>query len=112
MKLYPSMTPDDMVNCAVLMDAILKENYRLKACAKNNISCLYMEILNSSGSQEKAPSITYIARIGEGLKWVIGENSNPIEAVDEVMKEAGITKVQQYIDLKTLTESLRKGVAQ
>ena len=112
MKLYPSMTPDDMVNCAVLMDAILKENYRLKASAKNCNSWLEMEIYNGAGEQNKAPEITYIATIGNDSQWFRTENSNPIEAVDEVMQKAGITKVQQYIDLKTLTESLKQRAAQ
>ncbi len=112
MNLYPGMTPNDMVNCAVIMDAIYKQNYRLKASAKNCNSWLEMEIYNGSGEQNKAPIINYIATIAQGTQAHWAEKDNPFEAVDEVFKKVGITKVQQYIDLKTLTESLSQGDAQ
>jgi hypothetical protein len=112
MNLYPEMTESDLVICYSLMNATLKQNYRLKASIKNGESWLKMEIFNDSAWQNKAPKINYMAVVEQDADFFWTEKHNPIEAVDEVLKKAGITKVQQYIDLKTLTESLKQRAAQ
>ncbi|WP_417511383.1 hypothetical protein [Methylophaga sp.] len=115
MKLYPEMTAEDMTNCSILMDTILKQNHRLRASFSHNLTWLDMQVENGTSHTGNPLSFRYIVSVlsSELEEYdLITAKDNPIEAVDEVLKKAGITTVQQYIDLKTLTESLNQGAAQ
>jgi|GEM_PF-1546216 len=113
MSLYPEMTAEDLISHAALMAAIVRQNYRLRACFPDKHSTIEMEIENFNLKPKKAPSVIYRASVKPDKDWIICfDKTNPIEAVDGVMKEAGITKVQQYIDLKNLTDSLNKDEGQ
>lgn len=112
MNLYPEMTAEDLISHAALMAETVRQNYRLRACFPDEFSTLEMEIENFNPKHKQTPSIIYRASVRLDTGWIVSfHKTNPIETVDEVMKEAGITRVQQYIDLKTLTESLNQRTA-
>jgi len=86
------------------MDFLLQmaaENNRLKASFSCDNTWLEMEMENLNTPVKTPSSITFrVTAVIDSTKWLLSIKNTPAEAVDDIMRKAGITTVQQYIDLK------------